>query len=149
MRFHAQDKFDNAEDKSGVVLGGALTSGGLLGAGLTVLALKLQPEYHPYVMPIIPTVSSACSVAVRWVGTRIQRKFSTALWEQDKASVVEIAVQGIAEAEKELELTKAKEAKGILQAGINRYERIKALALTAAPGERPWMKELKLLGEKK
>jgi hypothetical protein len=149
MRYHGQQTQEEGENKSGIVLGGALTSGGLLGAGLTILALKLDPGYHPYVMPIIPTISSACSVAVRWAGSRIQRKFSTALWEQDKESVIEIAVSGITKAEEEMKSTKAKEAKAILQEGIIRYERIKALALTAVPGERPWLKELKTLVEKK
>jgi len=58
-----------------------------------------------------------------------------------------LAEFGIPAQQVNLQTTQNAKAKEIAQASIDRYERIKSYALSALPGERPWLAELRLLIE--
>ena len=134
-----------AEDSVGVVTW-ALGAGGSIGAGLAFLALHFLPEpWRSNLIPVIPPVASSLSLGARVVASAIQRRIARQRWEQDKLEMLTLVELGLPVQQINLDTTQNAKAKEIAQASIDRYERIKSYALSALPGERPWLMELKSL----
>jgi len=136
-----------AEDSVGVVTW-ALGAGGSIGAGLAFLTLHfLEEPWRSNLIPIIPPISSGLSLAARVAATEVQRRLARRRWERDQMEMLVLAEFGIPAQQVNLQTTQNAKAKEIAQASIDRYERIKSYALSALPGERPWLAELRLLIE--
>lgn len=137
----SEPHFDKNQDSAAVV-GGALASGGLVGAGLAILALQLPDAWRPVGVTIVPALSSACALGVRVIASMIRRKYGKKLWTAEKEEIIAYADYSITHSKKALQKMEDETATRILLSSIARMQRIKALALSAFPCERPWFSEL-------
>jgi hypothetical protein len=132
---------------SATVVSSAIASGGLIGAGLAILALQLPANWQAIGLAIVPTLSSACALAVRVCATEIRKRYSRKQWLMDRDNVLKYVDLAIPAAQKALKGIEDSEAKAILEEGIARMQRIKALAISAYPHERPWLSELRYIAD--
>jgi hypothetical protein len=137
----SQPQLNKSQDSVAVV-GGALASGGLVGAGLAILALQLPDAWRPVAVTIVPSLSSACALGVRVIGSMIRRRYGKKLWAAEKDEIIAYADYSIIHSTKAIEKMEDERATRILLFSIARMQRIKALALSAFPCERPWLSEL-------
>jgi hypothetical protein len=136
-----------ASADSTAVISSAIASGGLVGAGLAILALQLPARWLPAAVAIVPTLSSSCALAVRVVAAEIRRRYSIKLWEKDRAIIVAYVERAIPASAKALIDISDSTARQILEVGMARMQRVRALALSALPHERPWLSELQQLAD--
>jgi hypothetical protein len=99
----------------------------------------------------MPASSSAAGVvtlpASTWLISTSGKFGAKKQWEKDRSSVIAYVDGAIPIAKKALCDFDDDKAKAMLLSGIARLERMKALALSAVPAERPWLPELKLLAD--
>jgi hypothetical protein len=130
---------ENGKENSTSVISGALASGGIIGAGLAILALRLPQAWHAVAIALVPTCSSAVSLWVRALTIAIRKRHNKKLWEKDQEEVVLFVDGAVAAARSALRSLQDPTAKNVLESNIARLELMKALALTAVPNERPWL----------
>jgi hypothetical protein len=128
------DKSDNTRD-----IAGSITSGGLIGAGLSVAAQQLPPEWQTVVQPFIPTLSASISLIVISMIRKVRRKTQIKEWNKERQSIIDFCNVAIPISEKGLRDLRDERAKSILNDSISRFQQLKALAIGAVPYERPWL----------
>lgn len=132
----------NKTQDSAAVVGGALASGGLVGAGLAILALQLPDTWRPVGVTIVPALSSACALGVRVLASMLRRKYGKRLWTAERDEIIAYTDSSIERSSNAIKIMEDEIARGLLLSSIARMQRIKARALGAFPCERPWLSEL-------
>lgn len=138
---------DAGRADTAAVVGGAIASGGFVGAGLAILALQLPSHWQPAALAIVPTLASSCAIIVRVLAVELRRRYRERQWRSDRDNVVRYVEKAIPLQRDALDEIEEADACKILENGIARMQRIKALALSAYPPERPWLTELQQLAD--
>jgi hypothetical protein len=124
---------------SAALLSASIASGGLVGAGLAILALQLPGQWDEIAVAVVPTLSASLALIIRRIASDLRRRHNKRLWELDRKRAITFADVAIPELHKALSDLTDTNAQRIAKKGIAQLERMKALALSATPMKRPWL----------
>jgi hypothetical protein len=125
-------------DDAGVITT-SITSGGLIGAGLTIAVLQLPLEWQTVGLVCVPTLSSSITLIIVSMIRKLRRKTQAKVWCEERDNLVNYCDVAIPIANKGLRDLKDQRARELLDNSISRFQQLKALAIGAVPYERPWL----------
>lgn len=126
------------ESGDGALVTGSVVSGGMIGAGIAVFAKTLDPPWDTMVLTLAPTFTSAWAVLIATGAKIMKRQFYSRKWHIDRQKFIEWLEEVIPASEKGLEDAKDPNIGDLFEQKILRLEKLRALAMTAVPYERPW-----------